>query len=1142
MSEELEVKVDTFQPRWYQRELINSLEHEGKNKFAIVWPRRCLSGDSHITMADGSWKLLKDIIPGDEVLSWDGLKFTSDVVKYKWETEPKATKIIQARGYLPLTASNDHEFASLTRSCEDFQWRKLEDLKSRHQVLQYSGISCGNINNPDLAEFIGYMITDGYCSGYQQPKFTNTNMEILKRVEYLTKKLFDYEVIWRPKGNGYDLGMSNGTRGGGATGNKVKDMFRKYNLDVSRDKRRMLPILWKMDRESIGRFFAAVISSDGSIYLHKKGFISDRGRVVPPSNEITISCGLSYLLAMDMYWLLRKIGIVPQVPCNERESNWKIKVSKGYAVKELLSYGPIYGKQYRQNNALSRISKNPYKQKAWNKCNRCGYKIVESNSKSLYDIETRNNHNFIANGYIVHNSGKDVAALNIMLRQAFKRVGTYYYLYPKKCQCRKAIWDAMLITGEKFIDFIPKRLIANKNNIEMKLTLVNGSIIQFTGCDNADALRGTNPVGVVFSEYSRVNHPEAYNGVVAPILAANDGWVIFISTPNGHNEFYTLFKYAESGKDPDWYTTLLTVDNTKHMSEEKLAKEKERMSDELFIQEYYCFPGNTGILTPNGVSEICNVKPNDMIVSHSGRFRRVIGVIEREYSGDMIEISSYGSYENIICTPNHPVRIYSQSTQSYNWVAAGKIKYGDRVVFPKRNISDEKIISYELCMLMAWYITEGSSFKNGLQFTLGNECEKLRVTNLIKLLGYSYKVYRTGTAINIVVNSTYLLDFFKSNCGSISYNKNIPMSLIIGHEQNFFHELIKGDGCFSVHNEYRKFCYTTVSKQLAYQIQLLSNSLNLGYAAGITMRPARVGNIDGRIINCSESYCINIGYNKPKFKSNLLRAKNCIAALVKDVRKFEYDGKVYNLKVQYDESYIANGRAVHNCSFEVSNTGAYYAKYVHQAYADKRIGFVPHDTSHQVFTAWDLGWHCPTVIVFYQVIGRKICVIDHYHKNNEDLSHYVSIVRSYSTTKGYMYKTHFVPHDAVNHNLEAGTTRVQILERLGLMVEVLKKSGLLDGIEIVRHTFKRIFFDENNCGLLLDALEAYSREWDPVSKRYINDRKKDWTNDHADVIRYMCMSLDEIDSNERSPEEFDNACKKYLYGEQVILPPVFTDR
>jgi len=229
------------------------------------------------------------------------------------------------------------------------------------------------------------------------------------------------------------------------------------------------------------------------------------------------------------------------------------------------------------------------------------------------------------------------------------------------------------------------------------------------------------------------------------------------------------------------------------------------------------------------------------------------------------------------------------------------------------------------------------------------------------------------------------------------------------------------------------------------------------------------------------------------------------------------------------------------CSFEVANTGSYYAKYVHQAYAEQRIGFVPLDTAHLVHTAWDLGWRCPSIIIFFQVIGRKVCVIDCYNKNNEDLSHYVSKLRSYSELKGYQYGTHFVPHDAKKHELGSGKTRLQILEDLGIHTTILGRTLLNDGIEVVRHTFKRVFIDKKKCSYLLSALEHYSRRWDPIHKRFVNKDKEDWSTDFCDCFRYMCMALPHLETNERSPEEFDKRYRELTYGSDSTLPPIFRD-
>ena len=64
----------------------------------------------------------------------------------------------------------------------------------------------------------------------------------------------------------------------------------------------------------------------------------------------------------------------------------------------------------------------------------------------------------------------------------------------------------------------------------MKIRFTNGSLLQIVGSDNFDSLMGTNPQGVVFSEYA-LQDPRAYQ-YIRPILAANDGWAVFIKNVN----------------------------------------------------------------------------------------------------------------------------------------------------------------------------------------------------------------------------------------------------------------------------------------------------------------------------------------------------------------------------------------------------------------------------------------------------------------------------------------------------------------------------------------------------------------------------------------------------------------------------------
>jgi phage terminase large subunit len=182
-------------------------------------------------------------------------------------------------------------------------------------------------------------------------------------------------------------------------------------------------------------------------------------------------------------------------------------------------------------------------------------------------------------------AGKDTSSWNFLIYTAYEKKGVYYYVFPTFAQGRKVLWDSMTMEGIKFLDFIPKILIANVNNQEMKVKLKNGSIIQIVGSDNYDAIMGTNPSGCIFSEYS-MQDPNAWQ-YIRPILDANKGWAIFVFTPRGANHAKDLFDMASN--NPDWFCQKLTVDDTKIMSKEDLDKIRlEGTSEDMIQQEWYC--------------------------------------------------------------------------------------------------------------------------------------------------------------------------------------------------------------------------------------------------------------------------------------------------------------------------------------------------------------------------------------------------------------------------------------------------------------------------------------------------------------------------------------------------------------------------
>ncbi len=194
-------------------------------------------------------------------------------------------------------------------------------------------------------------------------------------------------------------------------------------------------------------------------------------------------------------------------------------------------------------------------------------------------------------------AGKEKTDLNVMVKKALERVGSYYYVFPEFAQGRKILWDGTDKDGFRFIDHIPHEIRYGKpNETEMKVRLKRpgtnepGSMLQIIGSDRYNAVMGTNPIGMIFSEYS-LQDPHCF-GYFRPILAENGGWAIFNFTPRGENHAFDLFNLAKA--DPkNWFTSLLTVNDTKVVKPEILEQERREIlrlqgNDSLYQQEYFC--------------------------------------------------------------------------------------------------------------------------------------------------------------------------------------------------------------------------------------------------------------------------------------------------------------------------------------------------------------------------------------------------------------------------------------------------------------------------------------------------------------------------------------------------------------------------
>ena len=182
-------------------------------------------------------------------------------------------------------------------------------------------------------------------------------------------------------------------------------------------------------------------------------------------------------------------------------------------------------------------------------------------------------------------AGKDRTATFIESELAIKRVGLIWHALPEFAQARRVVWDAITRDGKRLIDVsFPPEMVRRRNEHEMKIELVNGSIWQPVGADNFNSLVGSNPIHVTYSEYALM--APAAREYLRPIIAENGGSELFISTPRGYNHFHELYEHAK-GNDL-WFESRLSVYDTGVIPAEVLDEEKKTMPEELFRQEFEC--------------------------------------------------------------------------------------------------------------------------------------------------------------------------------------------------------------------------------------------------------------------------------------------------------------------------------------------------------------------------------------------------------------------------------------------------------------------------------------------------------------------------------------------------------------------------
>jgi hypothetical protein len=196
------------------------------------------------------------------------------------------------------------------------------------------------------------------------------------------------------------------------------------------------------------------------------------------------------------------------------------------------------------------------------------------------------------------------------------------------------------------------------------------------------------------------------------------------------------------------------------------------------------------------------------------------------------------------------------------------------------------------------------------------------------------------------------------------------------------------------------------------------------------------------------------------------------------------------------------------CDFESAILGAYYGKEMRQLTDSNRITNVEHDPLFPVFTAWDLGYSDDTSIWWFQVVHGEIRVLDYHSSNGQPIAFYTGLIQAKEREHKYVYRTHWLPHDARAKTLASGGK--SIIEQLSVKIplenmKIVPSLSLQDGIQATRLALMRSWFD-SKCEDGIECLRQYQREYDEDKKVFRDKPRHDWTSHGADAFRMLAIA------------------------------------
>jgi len=205
------------------------------------------------------------------------------------------------------------------------------------------------------------------------------------------------------------------------------------------------------------------------------------------------------------------------------------------------------------------------------------------------------------------------------------------------------------------------------------------------------------------------------------------------------------------------------------------------------------------------------------------------------------------------------------------------------------------------------------------------------------------------------------------------------------------------------------------------------------------------------------------------------------------------------------------------CSFNQGIEGTYLGRQMQLAANDGRMLGLAYDESVPINTAWDLGVGDFMSIVFYQMIGNWVHILDYVEATGYSFLYYAHKLRERTTQKGFYYGTHYAPFDIKDREMGSDSEEIMALsrkekaERIGITFDEVERTSFANSVDNARAILRRCKFNTDSKGvqLLITHLEQWGKKWSELNQEYADFEAPNIHKHGGAAFRYMATVVTE---------------------------------